>query len=560
MNRRSRLVWYYLAIVAAVIAMYTAAYDIGMSVFEGRPRDPVHAFEVVLQTLTTTGFGQDAPWTSTEMTLLVILIQFSSVVLVFAALPVIVIPLFENVFTRSPPTAAEGADDHVIVAGANDRAEALIDELTSRGVEHALVVSDRESATEYDDRGYTVVHGELDAEQTLERAGLREAQALVADVGDEENLSITIAAKMVAPDVPVYSVVDDSDYAGYHRHAGADEVFSPRRLLGEGLASKVTTTVSIEADGIVGTDRVSAELAEVEVAELPMSPESDLAGQQIDATDLEDRFGAAIIGAWVSGEFMTPPLSDLRLDEHTTLLAVGDHRQILQLKQFLQAEARSPGRGDVVVLGHGAVGSIVTEALDEAGVPTTVVDLDAGPGVDIVGDATDKDVLAKAGITAASGLRGHRVVVALDDDLTALVATFVIRDISPNVAVVVRANRVESVRKFYHAGANHVLSLAAVSGRLLASNILRSDEVLTYDNRVRLVRRSPGALAGQPLQDMALRERTGCTAIGVHRADGPLDTDPPLDMELEPDDALIIAGTDPNLERFDELAAGEGGD
>lgn len=547
-SRRSRLIRYYVVTVVVAVVLFTAAYDVGMSVFEGRPRGPIHSFEVVLQTLTTTGYGEDAPWTSVQMKVLIIGLQFSSIVLVSAALPVFVIPLFESVFTRTPPKSVDEAGDHVVVCGASDRAETLLDELSAGGVDHALVVPDREAATEYDNEGYTVVHGEFDKQETLERAGVAEARALVADASDEVNLSVIIASKMSAPEVPVYSVVDDPAFADYHDHAGADEVFSPRTLLGEGLATNVTTTVSVEVEGIVGADR------DVQVAELPIHPVSQLAGQEIDAADLESRIGGTIIGAWASGEFRTPPFSGLRLDEHTALLVVGHRQQIERYERRLGSEPRTPGTGRVIVLGHGAVGSTVSTALAEMDVPSTVVDIDDEPAVDVVGDATDKRVLTEAGIEGA-----RTVVIALDDDITALVATFVVRDASPDVEIIARANQAESVTKLYHAGADHVLSLATVSGRLLASNITRSGEVLTYDNKVRLVRRSAAPFAGTRLEDLALRERTGCTIVGVQHRDGRVDTDLDPWLELGSYDDLVVAGTDQNLERFDELVAEESG-
>lgn len=358
MSRRRRLTLYYFGTLGVFLIVFTVAYDIGMTVFEGRPRGPIHSFEVVLQTLTPIGYGEDAPWASVQMQLLVIVMQFSAILLVFAALPVFVIPLFENVFTRSPPTAVDEVDDHVIVCGSGERTVALLDELTARGLDHAVIAPDRDDATEFDDQGYRVVFGEYGDEATLEKAGIPPtARALVVDIDDEVNLSVIIAAKIAAPSVPVYSLVNDPAYRDYHAHAGADEVFSPRTLLGQGLATKVTTTVSVEVEEIVGADRPTSRLSDLQIGELPVDPASDLAGERLDVTDIEARFGGTVIGAWVSGEFLTQPFSGLRLDEHTTLLAIGQHHQMRQLERLLQSEARTPGTGRVIILGHGAVGS-----------------------------------------------------------------------------------------------------------------------------------------------------------------------------------------------------------
>jgi hypothetical protein len=49
MADRSRLVRYYVVAVVAALVGLTAAYDAGMSVFEGRPRTALESLESVLQ-------------------------------------------------------------------------------------------------------------------------------------------------------------------------------------------------------------------------------------------------------------------------------------------------------------------------------------------------------------------------------------------------------------------------------------------------------------------------------------------------------------------------------
>jgi Trk K+ transport system NAD-binding subunit len=537
-----RIVWYYALTVLGAVAFFTVAYDAGMTVFEGRPRGPLHSLEVVFQTFTTTGYGQDAPWTTTPMKALVVGMQLTGMALVFAALPVIVVPILEETLSRNAATALDGASDHVLVCGAGTRSRAVVDDLAERGVEAVLVTTDRETAETWGDDGYAVVHGDGWTVDLLDDADADAARAVVTNTTDETNLGVVVAAREAAPDAPVYSVVDDPAFADYQRHAGADGAFTPRELLGKGLAWRITTGFS--------TDVGVAELRDLRVARLPITPGSEVAGERVGDAQLEGKTGATLVGAWARGEFRTPPFPDLRLDEHTQLLAVGRPDRIDRLEDATGSTARSHTHDEVLLLGYGVVGSTVDEVLSANDVPTTVLDVTDHDGVDVVGDATDPDDLRRAGVDEV-----QTIVIALDDDVTALATAFVVRDLAPDVEVIARANEPETVRKLYRAGTDYVLSLGTVSGRLLGAAVVSDDHAPTYDQTVRIVAEPVGRLAGRRLDDGPVRAETGCTPIALRHRDGRLNTDLRGNLELGVYDELVVAGTASDVERFESFVA-----
>ncbi|KZX46632.1 hypothetical protein [Haloarcula sp. K1] len=98
MDRRTRLIVYYLVIVVSVLSGFVVLYNYGMATWEGRPQPLYRSVGVVVQTVTTVGYGGDAPWTSPQMNYLVSLMALSGLVLIFAALPVLVV----QVLPKSP--------------------------------------------------------------------------------------------------------------------------------------------------------------------------------------------------------------------------------------------------------------------------------------------------------------------------------------------------------------------------------------------------------------------------------------------------------------------------
>jgi Trk K+ transport system NAD-binding subunit len=532
-----------LYVVGLVVVMlgYAAVYDAGMSAFEGTPISYLHALQVVVETFTTTGFGSDAPWSSTEMNVLVIVMDLTGVVLIFLALPVLVFPLFEQAISTTVPTAAdENVTDHVVICTLTPRGETLVDELDSWDVAHLILEPERDRAKDLYEEGYDVIHADPQSVDGLEAARLSHARSLVADDSDPVNTSIVLTAKEVAEDVRTVSVVDDPDRERYHRLAGADDVLSPRALLGEGLASKVTTGISTELGEAIEVGE------DFEVAELPIQRGSDLVGRTIAESGIRERAGANVIGAWFRGQFESPPDPDATLDNGTVLLVSGHEDQLERLKDMTMSDVRRFGRGRTVVVGHGEVGTTISEALSDAGVANAVMDLRDDAGVDVVGDATDPEALAAAGIEDA-----RTVILALPDDTVSEFAILVVRDLNPGIELIARAEQTENVQKMYRAGADYVLSLATVSGRMLASTILEDEEVMSLDKQVEVVRTHAPNLVGRSLGEADVRARTGCTVVGVER-DGEVVTDLGPEFTVREGDELVIAGTDEGTNRFTE--------
>jgi K+/H+ antiporter YhaU regulatory subunit KhtT len=108
------------------------------------------------------------------------------------------------------------------------------------------------------------------------------------------------------------------------------------------------------------------------------------------------------------------------------------------------------------------------------------------------------------------------------------------------------------MQKLYRAGADYVLSLATVSGRMIASTILEDRDVLSLDQRVEIVRTAAPGLAGQTIGDALVRTKTGCTVVGVER-NGEVLSDAGPDVRIESGDELVVAGTDDGIQRFNEL-------
>lgn len=541
MVRRSRLVGYYGLVLLGALVVFTLAYQYGMTALEDRPRSLLRSLEVVMQTFTTVGYGEDAPWSSPAMNLLVIGMQSAGIILIFTALPVFVVPLLEDALATTPPTSVENTSDHVLVCVDTPRNRAFVAELESRDVEYVIIEPDREMAIELHEAAYPVIHGDPELTSTLQNARIEAASAVVADASDEVNASIALAVQEVDRDVPVLTIADDPGLTDYHRYAGAGHVLSPRRLLGEALANEALSSVSTNIGSVLDLDESFT------IVTIPIGAESGLVGETLADSTISGRTGATVIGAWLDHEFVSPPPAETVLDEQTRLLVLGRDAQLRSLEALTGSAARSYDRWTVLIVGFGEVGSAAAETLTAADVPWNALDRAERPEVDIDCDATDPAALRAAALDEAD-----TVLLALGEDTQALFATLVIRELNPDVEIIARANEGENVRKLYRAGADRVFGLAEISGRMIAAEILGDEGLRRIDEQLDIVQRDVSELAGQSLLEAQVRSRTGATIIAVER-DSDVITGITPSFTVQAGDEAIVAGTAKAIDRLDSL-------
>lgn len=538
MKALTRRTVYYLLVLVAATGLFTGLYSVGMSVWEDRPRTWYQSLEVVIQTFTTTGYGEDAPWQSPHLNLLVILMQLAGIGFILSAVDVFVVPWLQEALRPVAPTTAPEMDDHVLVCGSTPRVEVFIDELEARDRDYVLIEADSEQAVALHQQEYRVMEGDPTSTEMLERAHVGSARALVADVADDESAGIALAAREADPEVRIVTLVEDASLARYHRAAGADLALSPRRLVGRSLVAKVPLAAAANVEDTV------TEGGEMDVAEVVVTPHGPLPGRALDAVGLPDRFGVRVIGAWVDGTFRTPVDADLELREGIRLFVAGPPDRIDALRNELAPYVRAFTPQSILLAGYGDSGQTAYESLRQAQAEVTVLDVEEKEGVDIVGDVQDPDRLRAAGIEEASAL-----IVAVDDDAVATFAVLIARDLNPDLQILVRTHDPDAVQNLYRAGADFVQALPTVCGRMLAATIFEDEERPVRDRPVNVVRVSPPALEDQSLSTLDPGTQTNYSLLAVIR-DGTFRTEMDDAFVFEAGDEVIVAGTEDGLQQF----------
>ena len=554
--------------VVVLIAGYALLYQWVMVNFEGRSVPYLQAVQVVIESLTTAGFGGHAPWESQAGNAFVIVMNLSGVLLVFLAIPIFGMPLIREIFQREAPTSSD-LKNHIIVCGYSEKDEVVRQELEHYAEEKNVdipflyIEPDEELARELLSRGVAAMVGNPESVETLRAANAEYAEALVADVDDETNPSVVLAAKLIDEELPVLSVVRDRRVADHHEYAGADRVIRARESFGKSLA--------IRASGSYAQKFRNAVCVEggVEVTELVIEDGCDLVGQTLAEAALFNTKGrqANVIAAWVGGKFLISPAPDTPIRKNAILVVSGtlEDTDI----SGIHVIPSSPERASRVVIGgFGTVGKTVWSALEEVGIDTTVIDRNFDKGeygleiddepqldadipnpIDTIGDVTDEATLREVDLENADA-----IVLSLDRDIPTIYASILVEHLAPDVEIIARADESESISTLYQAGADFVLSLTTVTGEILASELLdllgEQGGFLPASTEFEFTRTPGSAFGGYELIDIDLRNVTGCTVVAVERNNRLL-TDIRGDFQIDDDDDLIIAGSKRAIEQFD---------
>jgi voltage-gated potassium channel len=275
-------------------------------------------------------------------------------------------------------------------------------------------------------------------------------------------------------------------------------------------------------------------------------------------------FTSGIILAGIG--FLTYGITNL-----TAFLVEGELGEVLRRNRMENQISKL--RDHHIVCGAGRIGTHIAREFSALGQPVVVVDQDARAldelmehcrGVLVVsGNATDDNVLRKAGVERAAGLAS-----ALASDADNLFVTLSARQMNPSLRITARVDNEESAAKVLKAGADKVVCPAHIGGQRMASELLRPTVVDFLDRmtrerdgtlRMEEAQVAPGnALVGSSLAAARIPARVGCVVVALRRRSGEYVFNPRADTILEAHDTLVVIGEVARLTALRELTAPPG--
>ena len=177
----------------------------------------------------------------------------------------------------------------------------------------------------------------------------------------------------------------------------------------------------------------------------------------------------------------------------------------------------------------------------------------------VTGNATDDDVLHKAGIDRAKGL-----ICALSNDEDNLFITVTAKSINSSLRIVTRTSIDSSERKLKRAGADTVVSTSYIGGLRMISEMMRPtatnflDIMLRDKKGIRVTEAivtKGSRLAAHALGELEINKKTGAMVLAIKDGvTGEYVFNPGADAKPREGDALILLADVRQMEKIKELS------
>ena len=233
-------------------------------------------------------------------------------------------------------------ENHIIICGLGRNGRQATIDLIEAG-EQVVVIDSKTKVINQDinekivsSKNFTFVHGDASHEESLFKANLGNAKAMITTLpNDAENLLIILTARDINTKMTIISRASDEHSYSKLKRAGADNVIMPDIVGGSRMAKLVNEPDIIEfLEMIMLREGVDVNLEEISC--------DDLAACFVNITisdlDIRRKTGANIIGLKLSnGKYSFNPSGDIKLKKEDKLFVLGRAEQVNKLKSLLES-------------------------------------------------------------------------------------------------------------------------------------------------------------------------------------------------------------------------------
>lgn len=220
-----------------------------------------------------------------------------------------------------------------------------------------------------------------------------------------------------------------------------------------------------------------------------------------------------------------------------------------------------------IICGSGELADVIVakfahENLDFVVITDRERDLDAYSHENILvieGHSTEEEILDQAGILKAKGL-----ISALESEVDNIVTVLTARNLNKDIYIIANATSKSGSDKLMKVGANKTLSAIEISGKRMASlmikpNIISFLDVVTRVGDVELdleevVVKKDSYLENKTLAQAQIPNKTGLIVLAIKdHASGEMLFNPPASYDFKLGDVLIVLGREDQVQRLRDL-------
>jgi Trk K+ transport system NAD-binding subunit len=536
-----RLVRFVLILIAMIILYGILFHEI--MAMEGQDHSWVTGFYWTLTTMTTLGFG-DITFQSDLGRIFSIVVLGSGVISLLIMLPFTFIEFFYAPWmeaqhrARAPRELPEGTSGHIIITSFDAITRSLIRKLDQYGHEYALLVDELDKALDLYDQGYRVVVGEPDDPDTFRKMRVEHAAMVYTGGSDMFNSNIAHTIRELSENVKIISSANSYESMDVLKLAGSDHVLHMGNILGRALSRR-----TLGQDARVHTVGRFGELIIAEATTF----DTPLVGKTLKESKIRELFGINVVGIWERGDFASAH-PDLEIHSHSVLVLAGTVDQLRKYDELFGIYGISDE--PLIIIGAGRVGRATARHLKQRNIRYKIIDKNPDRVLDsedfILGDAADLETLKKAGIEDAPN-----VIITTNQDDVNIYLTIYCRSLRPNIHIVSRSTLERNVNTLHRAGADFVMSYAAMGANAIFNIFEENDIIMVAQGLNVFSLETPEKIIGKTLVEMDIRNKTGCNVIAF-QVDGKQNINPDPNIPIPPESDIILIGKSDDEQRFIE--------
>lgn len=252
----------------------------------------------------------------------------------------------------------------------------------------------------------------------------------------------------------------------------------------------------------------------------------------------------------------------------TTVVAMFVEGKLTELWKGSKMEKKISALSDhYIICGSGELAEVIIkkfidENLNFVVITDKIKDLDDYSHHDILvieGHSTEESILEHAGINKAKGL-----ISTLDSEVDNIVTVLTARNLNKEIYIIANSISKSGSEKLLKVGANKTLSAVEISGKRMASlmikpNIISFLDVVTRIGDVELdleevIVKKASYLENKTLIEAQIPKKTGLIVLAIKKIeDGQLQFNPPVDYIFKIGDVLIVLGREDQVDKLRHL-------
>lgn len=224
--------------------------------------------------------------------------------------------------------------EHYIVCGYGRVGTQVAEELFHDGAEFVIIDRDPREVKNASAKGYNAVCADPTMEESLVRANIGQAKALITCLGeDTDNLFVTLTARSLNSELYIVARANYDENIPKFEKSGANRVATPYQIGGYHMATMALRPGVLDFLDVI----VDSRHDELEVEEIEVPRESFLVGKTIAGAISRDKTGVTILAInHKDGSSKVNPLGTEVIHQGDKLIVMGNREQLTAVADLVE--------------------------------------------------------------------------------------------------------------------------------------------------------------------------------------------------------------------------------